>query len=90
MEKELVLFHKIMDVQERDQLRAFQSPVRGEEIMELCVLTPSRAVGFIKTAIEEAILEGIIPNEYEPAREYLLAHKDEWLAQAEAEMKQRK
>lgn len=84
------VFHKIMDVQERDQLRAFQSPVRGEEIMELCALTPSRAVGFIKTAIEEAILEGIIPNEYEPAREYLLAHKDEWLAQAEAEMKQRK
>lgn len=84
------VFHKIMDVQERDQLRAFQSPVRGEEIMELCVLTPSRAVGFIKTAIEEAILEGIIPNEYESAREYLLTHKDEWLAQAEAEMKQRK
>jgi poly(A) polymerase len=84
------VFHKIMDVQERDQLRAFQSPVRGEEIMELCSLTPSRAVGFIKTAIEEAILEGIIPNEYEPAREYLQTHKDEWLAQAEAEMKQRK
>lgn len=74
---------KVLDVQERDKLREFQSPVRGEEIMEICSIEPSRSVGYIKTHIEEAILDGLIPNEYEPAREYFLAHKDAWLAEAE-------
>lgn len=80
-----VVFQKVMDVQERDRLRAFQSPVRGEEIMVLCNLSPSRAVGVIKHAIEEAILEGIIPNEHEAAKEYMMHHKDEWLQQAAEE-----
>lgn len=74
-----ILMRRIEEVRERDRLRAFQSPVRGEEIMQLCNLTPGKEVGKIKHAIEEAILEGIIPNEYEAAKQYLLAHKDEWL-----------
>lgn len=85
-----VVFKKIMDVQERDQLRAFQSPVRGEEIMEFCNLEPSRTVGFIKNAIEEAILEGHIPNEYDAAKAYLIKHKEEWLATAQLEMHPKK
>jgi len=76
------VFQKIVDVRERDNLRAFQSPVRGEEIMATCNLKPCRAVGYIKTAIEEAILDGIIPNEYEAAQHYLFIHKDIWLEQA--------
>lgn len=74
-----VVFQKILDVQEKDQLRAFQSPVRGEEIMEICNIQPSRLVGQIKNEIEEAILDGIIPNDYEEAKKFFLENKDLWL-----------
>ncbi len=59
------------NVQERDAMRAFQSPVRGDEIMEICGLSEGIKVGEIKAAIEEAILSGAIENTYEAARAYL-------------------
>ena len=71
------VMQKVRDVKERDQLRAFQSPVRGEEIMQICNLKPSRKVGEIKTAIEEAILDGKIGNNYEEALKYLFKIKDQ-------------
>jgi tRNA nucleotidyltransferase/poly(A) polymerase len=78
--KYLSNYEKVMasvkEVEEKDQLRAFQSPVRGEEIMKVCNLQPGKKVGLIKTAIEEAILEGEIPNEYNAAYEYMLKIKD--------------
>lgn len=73
------VFRKVTTVQEKDKLREFQSPVRGEEIMEVCSIPPSKAVGVIKTIIEEAILDGIIPNEYEPAKNYFLKNWKQWL-----------
>ena len=69
---------KIMEVQEKDELRNFQSPVRGDEIMSICGLEPGRRVGVLKHKIEEAILEGEIPNEYEAAKEYLYKIKDNY------------
>lgn len=75
------VMQKVRDVKERDQLRAFQSPVRGEEIMHICNLKPSRKVGEIKTAIEEAILDGKIGNNYEEALNYLIKIKDKMLAE---------
>ncbi|RPI71517.1 MAG: HD domain-containing protein [Ignavibacteriales bacterium] len=69
---------KVWEVEEKDKLRSFQSPVRGDEIMKICNLKPSKKVGEIKEAIEEAILEGKIGNNYEEAYEYLLKIKDEY------------
>ncbi|MBK8946380.1 MAG: HD domain-containing protein [Ignavibacteriae bacterium] len=70
---------KVREVQEKDNLRAFQSPVTGDEIMEICNLKPSKKVGEIKSAIEEAILDGIIPNEYNAAFNYLMNIKENFL-----------
>ncbi len=70
---------KVLEVQEKDKLRAFQSPVRGEEIMKVCNLKPSKKVGEIKKVIEEAILDGIIANDYDEAYDYLLKIKDKFL-----------
>lgn len=64
------------DVQLKDEMRAFQSPVRGDVIMRDLNLTEGRAVGIIKSAIEEAILDGDIPNEYEAAYAYMMQVKD--------------
>ncbi len=74
---------RIIEVTEKDKLRAFQSPVRGEEIMELAELKAGPTVGKIKKHIENAILDGEIPNEYDAARTYFEKIKDEYLSQAE-------
>jgi len=78
-----VLEARIIEVIEKDKLRAFQSPVRGEEIMELCQLKPGPTVGKIKTAIEEAILDGKIKNDYTEAKKYFLTIRDVCLAEAQ-------
>jgi putative nucleotidyltransferase with HDIG domain len=67
---------KVWEVEDKDKLRAFQSPVNGEEIMRICNLTPSRKVGEIKSAIEEAILDGKIGNNYDEALAFLMKIKD--------------
>ncbi len=74
---------KIDEVFEKDKLRAFQSPFRGDEIMKACGLKPGPTVGKIKDAIEEAILDGIIPNEHEAAAGYFEKIKEEYIKNAQ-------
>lgn len=58
---------KLKDLEERDRIRNFQPPITGDIIMKTYNLPPCSAIGEIKEVIKNAILDGIIPNEYDAA-----------------------
>ena len=67
-----IVREKIADLKDRDYKRLFQPVIDGDEIMQMFNLKPSREVGTLKQSLKDAILDGIIPNEPDAARQFLI------------------
>ncbi|MCK4662927.1 MAG: HD domain-containing protein [Bacteroidales bacterium] len=67
-----LVYQKLKEVEEKDSIRNFQPPVSGEIIMKTFNIIPCKKVGIIKNAIKEAILDGIICNNYNEAFDFML------------------
>lgn len=63
-------------MEEKDQIRNFQPPISGEEIMEMFNLKPGREIGILKEKVKEAILEGEIKNDKNEARDFVIAEAE--------------
>lgn len=59
-------------VEERDRIRNWQPPIKGDEIMKLFNIKPGKEIGMIKTALKDAILDGVIPNNYNDAFNFVI------------------
>jgi len=75
---------KMKEVEEKDKLRNFKLALDGNEIMQALGLTPGPAVGKIKKAVMDAVLDGVIPNEHQACYDYMMKIKDDILVGEES------
>jgi len=73
----MLVREKLKEIEEKDAIRNFEPPVKGELIMELFNLQPCREVGLIKDAIKDAILDGVIHNNFDEAYAFMLQKASE-------------
>ncbi|TAL50857.1 MAG: tRNA nucleotidyltransferase, partial [Chitinophagaceae bacterium] len=81
MENFKLVRKRCYEVEQKDKIRNWQPPITGELIMEIFNLPPSKPVGNIKNAIKDAILDGVIPNNYDAAYEFMLEKAKEYKLQ---------
>ena len=62
---------KLVEIEEKDKIRNWQPPVKGEEIMKLYGLKPGKEIGILKNALKDAILDGLVENNFESAKNFL-------------------
>lgn len=72
-----IVRQKLVAIEEKDRIRNFQPPVDGEEIMRMFNLPPCREVGSLKSALKDAVLDGQIPNEREPALQFIIKRAEQ-------------
>lgn len=70
---------KIIEVEKKDHIRNWKNPLTGDEIMTALKIDPSKAIGNIKEAVKEAILNGEIPNDHDAAFNFMMENKEELL-----------
>lgn len=64
--------HNIAAVEERDRIRNWQPPIDGQQVMDIFGIGPGREIGQIKTALKDAILDGVITNDYNQAYKFVI------------------
>jgi putative nucleotidyltransferase with HDIG domain len=66
-----IVRQKLVEIETKDKIRNWQPPITGDEIMNIYGLQPGREIGVLKNALKDAILDGVVENNYESARAFL-------------------